>query len=161
MPKYNKNQYLLPEVYAFYKEQTENPVDYKTHKQILDTWGTKVTEYLLQGKDIRLHKGLSILGVRKHIRETYVDRVASKKAGKLVRASNIHSGFYGAVIYWRRHYTSFSSSGWAFHPTRELKRALSQVMQTPAGHRRFVKKAKVVASAKRAREVYANNMIRL
>jgi hypothetical protein len=160
MPKYDKNQYTLPEVYAFYKEQTKDPVDYKLHKAILDLWGNKVIEYLLQGKDIRLHRGLSILGIRKHIRETYIDRQASKEAGRTIRASNIHSGFYGAVTYWRRHYTSFSSGGWGFYPTRKLNRALSAVMQTPRGHMRFVKRAKVTNNQHRAGIVYTNNMIR-
>ena len=58
MPKYNKHQYSLDEMYAFYKGSTSNHVSKELFKQVLEVWGTKVNEYLLLGKDIKLHHGM-------------------------------------------------------------------------------------------------------
>lgn len=154
MPKFNKNQYSLKEAYAFYKKSVENPVSYEEYKLILDTWGNKVVEYLLEGKDVKLHAGMSLLGVRKRHKPTFVDRQESKKQGQLVKSSNIHSGFFGAYVYWRRRYTRFNSVGWIFVATRKLHRALGTVMLQPDGHRRFTMKAEVARSEVQAKSMF-------
>jgi len=132
-------------IYQQYKKTVDNPVDYKTHKKVLDTWGEVLVSYLLEGKDVRLHSGMSVLGIRKKKKRTYVDRQASKKAGKLVIKLNTHSGFYHARVYWRKNYTQYSAKGWVFKPARALSRALGAVMQQPHGHAKFVKQAKVIS----------------
>ena len=88
MPKYDKSQYSLKKVYSHYrkrcKERGVEPVDFKKHKLILDTWGLKVVEYLAAGKDVQLHSGLASLQIRKKRVESYVDFKASREAGKAV-----------------------------------------------------------------------------
>lgn len=147
MPKYDKNQYSLPEVYRFYKGRCKvrgkEPVDYKTHKLILDTWGDLVVEYLRAGKDVKLHSGLATLQIRKVKCASYVDFKASKEAGRAVRKSNVHSGFYSAKLRWTRHYTKIASRGWRFDASRKLAKAISKVMKAPGGHRCFSIRAKV------------------
>jgi len=152
MPKYDKNQYSLPEVYRFYKarckERGVEPVDYKQHKLILDTWGNKFVEYLAAGKDVKLHSGLATLRIRKKKKTTYIDFKASREAGKAVRKSNVHSGFYVAKVGWTRHYTKIASRGWKFEPSRKLIKALVKEMRTPGGHRQYVIKAEVTQKDK-------------
>ena len=161
MPKVDKKQVTLPQVYQHYKNTTEDPVDYKTHKQVLDTWGELVNEYLLQGKDVRLQSGMSTLGIRKKIKRTYIDRKASKQAGKEVRAVSTHSGFYGAKVWWRRHYTTFNSSGWGFFPSRALHRGLAAIMKSAGGHLRYMQRATVTAEDSHAKSVYKKKVIGL
>lgn len=162
MPKYDKSQYNLIKVYRFYKDRCKKrnvePVDFKTHKLILDTWGTRVIEYLALGKDVKLHSGLSTLCIRKVKQASYVDFKASKEAGRAIRKSNVHSGFYVAKVRWTRHYTKISSRGWRFEPSRKLALAIVKVMKTPGGHRNFVKKAKVTQKV-RGKAVYKHQIL--
>ena len=161
MPKFNKNQYTLKQVYAHYLATTTNPVSFEQHKLILDTWGKCVNKYLLAGHDVKLHKGLSIIGVRKKIKRTFINRKECKKQKTLVKSSNIHAGFYGASVYWRRHYTSFNSRGWAFIPTRELNRALGKVMLTPLGHTNFIQQAIATSNKEQAKASYNKKILKL
>jgi hypothetical protein len=154
MPKHNKHQYSLTEVYTHYKKSVTTPVDQKVYKLILDTWGKIVNDYLLAGKDVKLQQGLSTLGVRKKERRTYIDAKESKAAGRAVVKSNSHSGFYGARIYWRRHYTVINSIGWEFRPTRALSRALGVIMKMPLGHTTFVKRALVTRDVEQSKSTY-------
>ncbi|MBV1928209.1 MAG: hypothetical protein KUG81_01690, partial [Gammaproteobacteria bacterium] len=153
MPKYNKNQYSLDQVYAFYCSRVPNPVSFKEHKKILEAWGDKVVEYLVAGKDVKLHGGLSLIGVRKYESQTYTDHQESKRQGKLIKKSNVHSGFYAAKIYWRRRYTKINSSSWTFVASRNLAKAISSVMKVKGGHLRFSKRANVVGSQYKARQL--------
>ena len=161
MPKHNKNQYTLKEVYRWYTKKVENPVSYKVHKEVLDAWGDVMVEFLLEGKDIKLQQGMSVLGIRKKEKRTYVDRQASKKAGKLVVVQNSHSGFYGASIYWRRHYTTINSKGWSFRPSRELARGLADVMHTPLGHTKFVKRARVARTVEQSKSIQRKTIYKI
>lgn len=158
MPKFNKNQVSLKEAYAFYKKSLEakgiKPLTYKEYKLILDTWGNRVVEYLVEGRDVKLHHGLSVIGVRKRRKAWYPDRAASKEAGELVKRSNVHSGFYGAYVWWRRHYTRFSSVGWVFKPSRLLQRSLGKVMLERGGHTNFTMRAVTPATQEQAISTY-------
>ena len=163
MPKYDKNQYSLREVYSHYKirckERGVAPVDYKKHKLILDTWGSKVVEYLALGKDVKLHSGLATLSVRKRVGSSYVDYKETKKAGRAVRLSNSHSGFFIARVRWSRHYTKVHSRGWRFMPSRKLILALVKVMRTPRGHMQFVQKARVTKHEYQRRSMYNKQIL--
>jgi hypothetical protein len=151
MAKANKNMVTLPDVYKFYCTQTDDPVDYKTHKLILELWGEMVVEALIEGHDISLYSGLSRLSIRKSVSRTYIDRQATKKAGKVIRRSNSHSGYHTARIMWHRHYTRINSAGWVFIPTRKLKDKLNVIMSQPGGHRRYIKRMHVATSEKHAK----------
>lgn len=74
---------------------------------------------------------------------TYIDYKASAIAGKQVVKPNVHSDYYGALVRWNRHYTTVSSRGWRFIPSRALARGVSAVMSKQGGHRIYVKQAKV------------------
>jgi nucleoid DNA-binding protein len=165
MPKYDKSQYSLPEVYKFYKRRCKErdvvPVDYKLHKRILDAWGSKVVEYLAAGKDVKLHSGLATLQIRKRKCSSYVDFKASKEAGKAVRKSNVHSGFFSAKVRWTRHYTKIHSRGWKFEPSRTLVKAIVKVMRTPRGHMQYVQKAKVTRHEEHRRSMYTKQILDL
>lgn len=154
MPKYNKEQYTLAETYEAYKTTTNEPVTLKEFRLILDTWGVVMNEFLVRGRDVSLPHGLSVLAVRKKERPTYVDKKESAKQGKQVRKSNDHSGGYGAKVIWRRHYTTMSSRGWEFTPSRELTKAVSEVMKTPGGHQNYVKRATSTKSPDMAKKIY-------
>lgn len=163
MPKYDKSQYSLKKVYSHYrkrcKERGVEPVDFKKHKLILDTWGLKVVEYLAAGKDVQLHSGLASLQIRKKRVESYVDFKASREAGKAVRKSNAHSGFFVSVVRWTRHYTKIHSRGWKFIPSRKLVIKLTDVMKTPGGHRTFVQKARMTRHEHQRRSMYNKQIL--
>lgn len=161
MPRHNKNQYPLPDVYKWYKSRVLSPVDYKTHKLVLDVWGDVIIEYLLLGKDIKLHQGLSLLAVRKRPQKTYIDRKASKEYGKLVRKPNSHSGFFRAYIYWKKRYMRRSNKGWSFRASRKLSRALANVMQGYMGHTRFVQRAKIARNEEFRKLLYNQKVQKL
>ena len=161
MPKVDKSQILLGEVYNHYRSITQDPVDYKQHKEVLDLWGEKVVEALLLGKDVKLHGGLATLGIRKKLKRTYIDKKASKELGREVRRSNSHSNFYGAKVHWRRHYTTFNSSGWVFNPSRALQRGLSAVMKTPKGHTVYLQRAMATSKKNQSRSIYVKKVIGL
>lgn len=161
MPKHNKNQIPLTEVYKHYKDNTEKPLDYKTHKAVLDLWGKKVREALVEGKDIKLYHGLSSLGIRKRVKKTYIDKRASSEAGKIIRRSNSHSGFFAAKLLWRRHYTKFNSNNWGFHTCRELQSMITDVMSTLNGHLRYMQKALIPTTEKQRKYAYTKNVLKL
>lgn len=159
MPKVDKQQFKLPEVYREYKKNTTNPVDYKTHKLVLDTWGLFAIEFLLKGRDVQLHGGLSSIGVRKYKQFTYTDLKESKEKGKQIIKVNTHSGNYAARLYWRRNRTRYDSRGWKFVPSRLTSRAIAKVMQTPKGHTNFVKKIRIYN--KKAKKIYGKNILNI
>lgn len=141
MPKVNKNQYTLLEVYKHYKKSTEEPVDYKTHKAILEAWGDTVVEFLVDGRDVPLYKGLSKIGVRKRVRINYVDFRASKLAGRRIIKSNAHSDFYVGYLYWNTHKTKIFVKGWALRTSAHLAGLIGDVFKTHKGHTKFVQVA--------------------
>lgn len=163
MPKYDKSQYSLRNVYRLYKLRCAargfEPVDHKLHKLILDTWGNTVVSYLAAGKDVKLHNGLASLQVRKTKRESYVDFKASKEAGRVIRKSNSHSGFFVAKVRWTRHYTKIHSRGWRFIPSRKLVKAIVVVMRTPRGHTQYVQKAKITKHEHQRRSMYNKQIL--
>ena len=159
MPKYSKNQYKLQEVYNHYLSRTDNPVDYKTHKLILDTWGLEVIKYLLEGRDVQLQERLSYLGIRKKIGRVYTDHLMSKKAGRKVLMPNTHSENYIAKLHWSSHASTISCKGWTFLPTRGLKQGIKRIMQMPGGHRKFLKRAQ--KHNKKAAEAYKTKVLKL
>ena len=159
MPKVDKNQFKLAEMYRFYSKSVKSPVSYKDHKLILDTWGRTVSEYLMEGKDVNFLAGLSTLGVRKEIKFTYTDFKASKEQGRRVIKPNTHSGNYGARVYWRRSRTRFKSSGWKFVPSRVLSRGIASVMKRLLGHTVFVQRAR--AYNKHAKNAYNKKVLKI
>lgn len=159
MPKYNKNQYLLREVYDHYLTRTDDPVDYKTHKLILDTWGGIVNRYLLEGRDVQLQERLSRLGIRKKIGKVYKDPFASKLAGRQVLMPNTHSDNYIAKLHWRSHGARIAVKGWTFLPTRELKQGIKRIMLMPGGHRMFFEIA--TKHNQKAAEAYKTKVLKM
>lgn len=154
MPKYNKRQYSLSEVYEFYTQSCKTPVPLAQFKLVLELWGSEVNAALLQGKDIKLYHGLSTIGVRKKEKPYYIDKKASRELKTKVRRPNTHSGGYGARIAWRRHYTTMNTAGWEFEPSRELSRSLAVVMKMPGGHTNFVQRAMVSRTPEQAKKSY-------
>lgn len=161
MPKFNRNQYTVNEMYAHYVKTTQNPVDKETFKTTLDVWGTIVNEYILQGRDVKFPHGLSTIGVRKREKPVYVDYKASREQGRRVMRSNSHSGFYGARVMWRRHYTTMNTRGWEFEPSRELSRGVAAVMKMPGGHTNFVKKAVVTSNETQSKSTYNKKVFKV
>jgi hypothetical protein len=143
MPKINRNTIPLQKVYAYYKNKSKEKVSKKVFKQILDLYGEEFVKFLLEGKDVKIHSGLSVMGVRKDVKFTYTDFKASKEQGKRVLKPNTHSGNYGAKVYWGRGRTKINSRGWRFTPNRSLSRGISKVMKQYLGHTTFVKRIKV------------------
>lgn len=165
MPKYNKKQVPNKEVYKFYveyvKERGAAPLSYTDFNRVYEAWGIKVGEYLIAGKDVKLHAGLSTLRVRKKYSPTYIDYKETKKQGRVVRKPNTKSGFYRAKVFWRRHYTTCNSVGWTFAITRELARKLSAVMKSTGGHKKFLKIADKTFDEDTARRVYNKKVLGL
>ena len=161
MPKHNKHQIPLTEVYKHYKENAKNPLDYKTHKLVLDTWGELVSDAIAEGKDIKLFSGLATLGVRKKKCKTYIDKRASKEAGKIVRSSNSHSGFFNAKVLWKRHYTRFSSANWSFHTTKALQKKITAVMSEMDGHKRYLQKMNIAVNEDHRKAIYNKKVLGL
>jgi hypothetical protein len=153
MPKYNRQQYTKQEVYAFYKTQVDAPLTFKEYFSIMDEWGIEVVKHLLEGRDVRLYANLAKIGIRKKIGKTYIDYKATKLAGKKVVLPNTHSDFYISTLYWARRYAKCKTKGWFFKSSRFLARAGSKVMQTPGGHRTFVKRNDIAKSEKEAAEL--------
>jgi hypothetical protein len=158
MPKFNKQQYSLREMYMFYKKTCTSPVTITEYKHILEVWGDKVNEYVIQGKDVKLYHGLSVIGVRKRIKPFYVDGKASREAKKVIRKPNTHSGGFGAHVMWRRHYTTMSTRGWEFEPSRVLSRGVSTIMKMPGGHTTYVQKARAASTEVQRRALYNRNV---
>ena len=143
MPKYKKNQVSLRDTYAHYKKNITNPVSYKEHKEILEVFGDVVGEFLVEGKDVKLYRGLSVLGIRKVKQKYSIDGIASKAEGRLVRKLNTHSDFFTAFVYWGRHYTTINMRGWYWRTCRQVNRRIKEVMETPKGHLQYVEKSSI------------------
>lgn len=149
MPQFNRNALSSFEMYDWYKTTVKNHVDYETYREVVKLWGTLASEYLLDGRDIPLYVGFKKFGIRKKHKPTFIDYVATKKAGKLIIGSNSHAGFYGAKVYWKKFHTRFNVRGWIFIPCRKLTRALAAVMKTPGGHRKYVEQIVFSGTAKK------------
>lgn len=149
MSKFDRSALSSFEMYDWYKTTVKNHVDYKTYRKVILLWGLLATEYLLEGKDIPLYTGFKKFGIRKKYKPTFIDKLASEKAGKRVIGSNSHADFFGASVYWKTFHTRFNIKGWVFVPCRKLTRALAKVMQTPGGHRRFVEQIVFSGTAKK------------
>ena len=139
MPKINRNLILLKDLYRYYKKNAKGEIfDLKTFKLVLDTHGQEFNNLLLEGKDVTLFCGLSLIGVRKHVQLTYISKYESKKQGRKVLKPNTHSGNYAAKVYWRRSRTKINTRGWSFRTSRELSSGINKVMQKHLGHTTFV-----------------------
>jgi len=159
MPKYSRNQIPLKEVYQHYKSRVDDPVDYKTHKQILDAWGEKVVQYLVSGKDVQLQQRLAKIGVRKEIKRSFVDMAASRDRKREVKSANSHSDYYVAKTYWNSHGARIGVVGWTFNASRLLKRAISTQMKKPGGHRVYLVLARKHNQS--AQAVYKTKVLKL
>lgn len=161
MPKHNKRQIPLSEVYAHYKETTDKPVDYKTHKKVLDLWGKLAREALAEGKDIKLFAGLASLGVRKRKKHTFIDRKQTALQKKRVMATNSHSGFFTAKCLWRRRYTTVNSVGWSFHSSKALQMLITNVMNTLGGHSTYLQRAQSAYNDEARKKMYNSKVVGL
>jgi len=104
---------------------------------------------------------MSSLLVVKKIKKRYVDYKESKIQKKKVYKSNVHSGFFGARIFWKSHYASYALKGWEFRPHRNLSRALAGVMNTPGEHRRYMERVIATTNVGAQKSVYAKTIFKL
>lgn len=143
MPKYKKNQVSLRDTYAHYKKNISNPLSYKEHRDVLDTYGNVMADYIVGGADVKLYRGLSVLGIRKLKQEYSIDGPATMAAGKLVKKPNTHSDFFTAFVYWARHYTTINMRGWYWLSARKVKNRIKDVMEQHKGHTRYPEKSAI------------------
>lgn len=161
MPKHDKRQIPLREMYQYYKNSTGSPVSYKDYKLILDTWGEELTDYVSQGKDVHLYHGMAVFGVRKRRIKTFVDKLASRIQKKRVVAVNTHSDFFAARMRWGMKATTFNRRGWNFRSSRFLKKKIATIMLMPGGHRTYMEEVKVAYSEKAGKRLYKKQVLKL
>ena len=159
MPRVNRNQIIMQDMYDWYKSLYKNHVDHATYRKVTDLWGEYARELLLEGKDLNLYVNFPLIGIRKRSKPVYIDRILSKKLKKKVYSPNTHSDYYGAFVYWRKNWANFNTVRWTFLPARKLSRGLAQVLKQPGGHRRFVENA--LSSGSAASQVKINKRYKL
>ena len=137
MPKYNKNQVTLEDTYKRYSKRVKDPVDYKTHKQVLELFGEATRAAIVAGADVKLFQGLSSISVRKRPKRTVVDHQASKQKKKQVLMLNTHSDFFGAFMHWKKFAVIHKHVGWKLEPCKKVSKSISEVMLKPGGHKRY------------------------
>jgi len=143
MPKYKKNQVSLLDTYAHYKKNISNPISYKEHKQVLEAYGDVMADFILEGKDVKLYRGLAVLGIRKIKQKYSIDGPATMRENKLVKKLNTHSDFFTSFVYWARHYTTINMRGWYFISARKIKLRLKDIMEAPNGHSIYPEKSSI------------------
>jgi len=146
-------------MYKFYCTLSSTPVDYTTYKSIINLWGEKAIEYLVQGKDIQLPSKLSYIGIRKILKPTYVDYQESRRQKKCVVKPNTHSSFYGTKLFWNSHFTRFDVNHWSLTASRKLKQAVKRVMIIPNGHTNFVRNTGVYNNF--AKQAYREHILKI
>lgn len=159
MPKVSKHQYKATEMYRFYKKNTKDPVDNKTYVKVRNLWGDIVRRYLLEGKDVQLHSGLALIGIRKREQSKYFSFPALGELKRPIFKTNVHSDGYLAYVYWNSHKVNYKRTGWKFKAGRRLKRELASVMFTPKGHTKYLKRAE--AHGVRSRDNYKAKMLKI
>jgi hypothetical protein len=148
------NSYGVLDFYKYYKKNSDNPVDLKIYRKILDKYNKKVSESILKkGLDfimpylnfeitIRKDKRKPKIIDGKVINNTPVDPVATKKLWEkdkeakekkiLVRYNNSHTSGYVFRIYCKKFRSNLKNKNlFKFRPVRKLKRDLAKLIKDP------------------------------
>lgn len=149
-----KKSYGVLDFYNYYKNNTENPVDLKIYRKILDKYNKKIAQSILEeGLDfimpylnfeitIRKDKRKPSIKNGKVVNNTPVDPVATKKLWDkdeeaknkkiLVRYNNSHSSGYVFRIYCKKFRSNIKNKNlFKFRPVRDIKRKLAQLIKDP------------------------------
>lgn len=148
------NSYGVIDFYNYYKKNTDNPVDIKTYRKVLDIYNKKIADLIInEGMDfvmpflnfeitIRKDKRKPKIVDGKVVNNTPVDPVATKKLWEkdeeaknkkiLVRYNNSHSSGYVFRIYCKKFRSNLKNKNlFKFRPVRDLKRRLAKIIKDP------------------------------
>lgn len=149
-----KSSYSVTDYYSFYKKKTENPVELKTYRKILDEFNQGIADLIIEeGIDfvmpslnfeitIRKDKRKPSIKNGKVVNNTPVDPVATRKLWDrdeeakdkkiLVRYNNSHSSGYVFRIYCKKFRSSLKNKTmFRFRPIRQMKRKLAKAIKDP------------------------------
>jgi len=162
MPRYKKNQYTTKEMYKWYKDMYKSkPVTYKLFIKIINLWGEKAVDALINGSSIRLYYGLSRIYIDKVIGKTYLDWPATKLAKKPVIKPNLHSSFYRGRLRWKRGYTRMNSKGTSFVATNYMRGRMAEAFLMPGGHAKFLQVAEHINKPEVAKSIYNLKVLKI
>lgn len=115
----------LKQLFSSYKEEVNNPLDYKLYFKILQTVGEVLVDELNTGSKINLPSRIGTLQLVKYIpKNPRIDFISSKKYNRLIRFTNMHSNGFGIKLHWSKKYAANfkNKKFWAFDLTRSNQR---------------------------------------
>lgn len=132
------------EMYKTYKENTENPVDYKTFIKIILETNEEIKNWVLNDPSgFMLPQGLGFIAVNKF--KPYkkpVDYVHSKQYKKRIPNLNLHTYGYTFYINWFNNGLRFvKSRSYGFDAERKFNRALKvKIMEGKVPYNKYDKR---------------------
>lgn len=139
----NVGEQGLKEIYEFYKTKVKKPVDFKTFSNICKEHNKIFMRMVIdEGKRVRLPYRLGYLRVKKtkmnydHLK---LDYGTYNKTGIKTFHTNLHSDDFKARILWEKSVCVVKGKlPYCFQITRDNKRHLASIMNTPGGHKRYL-----------------------
>jgi hypothetical protein len=145
MPKVSKG-YSLDHAYKFYKEKhfsrgKEYQMTKKQYRDICYAFNKMIIEEICKGKLFPLPFNCGTLWVKKTKKDPdkpILDHHTTKKLGKKVYFTNIHSDGYVGMISWsRRKYVMKNLIYYSFRASGSEAWKVSEIFKQPGGHKRF------------------------
>lgn len=148
-----KHDYGLTHMYKFYKEKYTSPLEYKTFKQIIDLFNTKLINEVYKGAYVTLPYTLGDLFIYKYKKKIYFDsegNILNKNKSNLtdykatkelwkeypelehkqwVYYDNSHTDNFKFAISWKRYHTIRMHKLYNFKPAREFSRGLARYLK--------------------------------
>ena len=137
----NSKSYTTLDYYNYYKGNIEldssYDVDWNTYQNIVhDYFKYIASEVIDRSREIRLPCKLGYLSIIKSkpknfdLKSLKMDYGESKKQGKLILYTNVHSNFYKFRYYWDKHtMMTPNKSKYKFIASRANKRKLAQLIK--------------------------------
>lgn len=136
----------IKQAYKYYRSNDYTTKDkkvlYDDYRKICYAVNSKIAEKLLDGKYIKLPFNLGKLFIKKvknNFKHLKFDYAHFNKTGEKSFHLNTHSNKFHAKWFWEKLSCRIPGNKiYSFIPSRENKRALSQVMQTSEGYKRYL-----------------------
>ena len=134
----------LKDIYAYYREHTEEPLPYSVFKAVNQDYLAAIMELIVvEAYNFKIPNRLGYWRIQK--RETDLTRLsvdwqATKKVGKRVYHLNTHSEGFKLRFLWEKKSAVLKKNSkrpYSFRLCREWKRKLAGEMKKPNGHTRY------------------------
>lgn len=131
----------IREYYEIYKESSDNPVDRKKYREVIEAGNAILLDMLLKGKKMRLPYLSFVEIVKTQSLSKKIDYNHYNKTGEVKMLENEHSDGWRARLHWSKHAKPIvGASPYSIKLNRKVSQAVCLAMKVEGGHKKFGEK---------------------